>query len=196
MNTLEKMLTSDMLPSQSLVVTADSRKDITSAEGFLDYVSPLKEGLFSFILKTLNFSEDADDVFQDTLLRAFKYIYSFDRKRSFQTWIYAIGHNEIRQYFSRIKNMEYTFDESFPGVSSGGNRKIVQDIYEIAYRLGDRQREVFFLFYDSGFSIREIAKITQLKIGHIKFLLHQARESIKVKLNTGTGGKKNESVSR
>jgi len=45
--------------------------------------------------------------------------------------------------------------------------------------LKPRQREVFFLFYDQGFSIQEIARITGLREGNVKFILNRARTAIK-----------------
>jgi DNA-directed RNA polymerase specialized sigma24 family protein len=45
--------------------------------------------------------------------------------------------------------------------------------------LKPKYKEVFFLFYDGGFSISEIAGITGLKAGNIKFILNKAREAVR-----------------
>ena len=61
-------------------------------------------------------------------------------------------------------------------------KALVQEIYSYASGLKPREREVFFLFYESGFAISEIEEITNLKSGYIKLLLHQARTNLKTKL--------------
>ena len=61
-------------------------------------------------------------------------------------------------------------------------KALVQEIHSYAAGLRPREREIFFLFYESGFSINEIEKITGLKSGYIKLLLHQARTYLKTKI--------------
>lgn len=155
-----------------------------SREMFQYLLNPIKENLYNFILKALNFCEDADDVYQDTVLRAFKYKNTYDENRSFKTWLFTIAHNEIKRYFNKTKKVP---DTLVPGANLSidhdtGDKTLVRDIYEIAGQLNPNRRKVFFLFYDQRFSITEISEITGLKQGNIKFILNQAREKIKQKL--------------
>jgi len=163
-----------------------------NAETFQQLLTPLKENLYNFIFKALNFSRDADDVFQETLLRAFKYRNSFKRKNPFKTWLFTIAHNEIKSYFNKNKKLPHTVNIDLEEqlnivydtetVVDAGYDQMVRDIYEVAQQLTPNQRRVFFLFYDQRFSIREISEITGLKEGNIKFILNQARKKIKKKL--------------
>ena len=160
-----------------------------SAETFLQLLQPLKENLYNFIFKSLNFSEDADDVFQETVLRAFKYKSSFNRKNPFKTWLFTIAHNEIKRYFNKKKKMQSTnIIREAEAVIDAGCERMVGDIYEVARQLAPNQRRVFFLFYDQRFSIREINEITGLKEGNIKFILNRSREKIKQKLGVKEKG--------
>lgn len=166
---------------QHQATTADRSQAVPETETFLERINPLKHHLFNFIYKALNFSEDAQDVFQETILRAFKYLNTFSTKRgaSFKTWLYTIAHNEIRNHYRQDKNRpEPLEDDSRVKIGSSPNNQ-ARDIYEIAGRLGQKNRNVFFLFYYNQFSIREIKEITGLKEGNIKFILHQARSIIK-----------------
>ena len=170
------------------------KEEALTQVSFRFLLNPIKENLYNFIFKALTFSEDAEDVYQETVLRAFKYRAGYRRADSFKTWIFAIAHNEIKRYFNTHKQSRDQFNfEDHPDISADGekhNESLVRDIYEIAQQLTTRQRQVFFLFYDQRFSIREINKITGLKQGNIKFILNQARENIKQKL--GVKGAKNE----
>ncbi|MGD2086825.1 MAG: RNA polymerase sigma factor [Candidatus Aminicenantes bacterium] len=162
------------------------KQEIITTEFFQFLLNPIKENLYNFIYKALNFSEDANDVYQETILRAFKYRKSYDRQSPFKNWIFTIAHNEIKRYFNKHKKIkekvdlaEYADMMDDPG---SDNQTMVGDIYEVARQLTPNQRRVFFLFYDQQFSIQEITEITGLKQGNIKFILNQSREKIKQKL--------------
>ncbi len=159
-------------------------------ERFQQFLTPIKENLYNFIFKALNFSQDADDVYQETVLRAFKYRGSFkaDRGGSFKTWLFTVAHNEIKSYFNKHKkkpapvNLEDHSELEYDTAGDEHQRRMVRDIYEVAQELNVKQRKVFFLFYDQRFSIKEIGEITGLKEGNIKFILNRSREKIKEKI--------------
>ena len=175
---------------KSLLLT--KKEKCVCAETFQEMIYPLKENLYNYILKSLNFSEDANDIFQETVLRAYKYINSFtvrddDKKRSFKTWIFSIAHNEIKHYHKKKWNPVKTIANHSNLVHDRFNEEIVRDIYELARQLKPKQRNVFFLYYYNKFSIREICAITKLKEGNIKFILNQSRKKIKKKLGVKNG---------
>ena len=68
-------------------------------ETFLTYLLPVKKHLYNFVQKTSNFSPDADDIFQDTLLKAFRYFHSFNHSKNFKTWVFTIAHNLLKDAF-------------------------------------------------------------------------------------------------
>ena len=151
---------------------------------FLAYLLPVKKHLYNFIRKALNFSTEADDIFQETLLKGFRYFHSFDRRKSFKTWIFTIAHNLMKDAH-REKTLSHW---PVPLVEVGEIRleadptavsTRVREIYAEAAKLKPRQREVFFLYYYNEFGIAEIAEITGLTGVNIKFILHQARSAIK-----------------
>jgi RNA polymerase sigma-70 factor, ECF subfamily len=153
---------------------------------FLACLLPVKKNLYNFIQKTSNFSPDADDLFQDTLLKAFRYFYSFNRQRNFKTWIFTIAHNLMKDAFQKrqLRQWQLPLEDTEEISVDGNNTKEtntinVQAIYAVAASLKPRHREVFFLYYYSEFTISEINRITGLSRPNIKFMLHQARKAIK-----------------
>jgi len=183
----EMSMKPDILGAVIQKTTALFQKQETIPVEFFQYLlNPIKENLYNFIFKALNFSEDANDIYQETILRAFKYRKSYDRESPFKTWIFTIAHNEIKRYFNKHKEIQDKVDLEVqadmmddPG---NDNQALVRDIYEVAQQLTPNQRRVFFLFYDQQFSIQEISEIAGLKQGNIKFILNQSREKIKQKL--------------
>ena len=104
---------------------------------------------------------------------------SYKKELNFNTWLFSIAHNEIKRHFKKAGKMSTFFDVESLGISSTKQRDLVKDIYLYAERLKPRHREVFFLFYYSGFTIAEISRIIHLKEGSIKAFLNQARNSLK-----------------
>lgn len=147
---------------------------------FWELLLPHKHKLYNFIQKSLNFSEDANDVFQETVMRAFRYFYSYKKDKEFSTWIFAIAHNEVKKHFRKAR--KYVFVENIDRIKRAGpddSRELVQEVYRFAERLKPKHREVFFLFYYTGFAISEISLITGIKEGTVKVLLNRARNDLK-----------------
>ena len=68
-------------------------------EQVLQYLGPVQSHLYNYILKSLNFSPSGDDLFQEALLKAFRYFESYDPSRSFKTWLFTIAHNLIKNFY-------------------------------------------------------------------------------------------------
>jgi len=62
-----------------------------SADAFADLVSLYRERLLRFLLTRCASFADAEDVLQDTLIAAFRYIHSYDPRWRFSTWLYRIA---------------------------------------------------------------------------------------------------------
>jgi len=149
-------------------------------ETFLACLLPVKKHLYNFIQKASNFSPDADDVFQDTLLKAFRYFHSFDRRKNFKTWIFTIAHNLLKDAFREKQLHHWPVSLAEAGeIIADALPDEVREIYITAAALKPRHREVFFLYYYNEFTISEIVEITNLTRANIKFMLHQARKAIK-----------------
>jgi RNA polymerase sigma-70 factor (ECF subfamily) len=164
-----------------LAVSAEAKADAAAEPTrFWELAGPHERKLYNYIKKTLAFSTDADDVYQETLLRALKYFRSYRDSRSFATWFFAIAHNEIRRHFKHPHEPDAAgAAERLTTKDENVDRVLVREVYRFAEGLRPRHREVFFLFYDGGFSVAEIARVTGLRQGNIKFILNRARASLR-----------------
>jgi RNA polymerase sigma-70 factor (ECF subfamily) len=147
---------------------------------FWELAGPQKQKLYNFIHKSLSFSEEADDVFQETLLRGLKYFCSYNRQKSFQTWLFAIAHNEVKKHFKNTQRHSFLpLEERLIGPAGRVRPGLVREVYRLADTLKPKHKEIFFLFYDSGFSILEISRITDLREGNVKFILNRVRRTLR-----------------
>ncbi len=165
-----------------------SKKDgeAGSAELFWELLAPVNRKVYNFILKSVGFSQDADDIFQESVLKAFRYFRTFRREAKFESWFFSIAHNELRSHFQRAAKAAVPLDAAPSaagtgpaGPAPGRREELVREVFRFAETLPPRQRVVFFLFYDSGFSIAEISGITGLREGNIKFILNRARANLR-----------------
>lgn len=159
-------------------------RDVALAETrFREQLDPCRHKLYNYIRKSLNFSTEADDVFQETVLRAIRYQKSFRPDGDFSAWIFGIAHNEIKKYLRSAGRLVPTDDiEKLTAPKTAPTGELAREVFRYAERLKPKPREVFFLFYNSGFSVAEISRITSLRQGNVKFILSQARASLKTLL--------------
>ena len=170
--------------------TAGAKPPALELEEFETLLEPLKDGLYGFIFKSMGFSEEAGDVYQETVLRAFKYRKKFQRERSFKTWIFSIANNEVKRHYQKRSGTVFMDRTSpFPAEATevSATRERVRDVFAAASTLTERQKRIFFLFYESEFPVREIARIMGLTENNIKVTLNQCRNRIRSHLGVTDG---------
>jgi RNA polymerase sigma-70 factor (ECF subfamily) len=156
-------------------------------EAFWGLMAAQEAKLFNFLHKASNYSDESSDLYQEVVLRAWKYFPSFDRNRSFPAWIFAIAHNEIRRHSNRRRQeravIPMTALAQEPAAAAPDPD--VALVLEAARLLPDSQREVFFLFYCNRFSVAEVAAVCGLSQGNVKFILNRGREAVRRALEAG-----------
>ena len=175
-----------MVPWDRTVDREDGGGEVTRADDaalaevdFRVLLEPCRRKLYGYIAKSLGFAAEADDVYQETLLRAFRHLASFRCGEDFAAWIFGIAHNEIRRARRAARRSVPGVDlAEVPAPAPEADAELVREVYRFAERLKPRHREVFFLFYDSGFKVSEIARVTGLREGNVKFILNRARRSL------------------
>lgn len=156
-------------------------------QAFWGLLAAQETRLYNFLLKASNYSEESADLYQEVVLRAWRYFPSFDRSRSFPAWIFAIAHNELRRHFKRRSRERAVVPmadlaRELPAAAADPDIALV---LEAASGLPLRQREVFFLFYQNRFSVAEVAAACGLSQGNVKFILNRGREAVRLALEAG-----------
>lgn len=116
-----------------------------SQAAFWCLIEPLKLRLYNFILKSLNFSTDADDVYQDTVLHAFQYFASFQKGKDFGAWIFSIAHNEVKSHFRRSRKQTATHNiEARAASLPDGADELVREVFRFAAQSEAERTGSFF----------------------------------------------------
>jgi RNA polymerase sigma-70 factor (ECF subfamily) len=137
------------------------------------------EAIFRFLRNLTGSKEDAEDLTQQTFLRAWEALPSFRGDSSLSTWLHSIAYREYTHWL-RSRREFVPLDEivDMPDEQANQNLEAVLLRWAI-YRLDPEHREVFVLYYVQGFSVNEIAKIIGVPAGTVKSRLFFARQKLK-----------------
>ena len=152
-------------------------------EEFINLINENKLKIYKTAMAILKNSEDVNDAIQDTMLSAYKNIYSLKNKEYFKTWIITILRNKCFDIIKKNRNV-LNFDENLvDGIENYYDTyKIESSLERILSQLDEELREVTVLYYYDELNIKDIAKIIKIPEGTIKSRLSRAREKIKILL--------------
>lgn len=131
--------------------------------------------------------EQADDLAQEALLKAYLHINKFKGKSKFSTWLYRIAYFTFLDWNKTIKRKKEISLESTTAqnlISPKESPKNYDALYNAIDDLTKNERICILLFYIEEKSIAEISIITDMPIGTIKSHLSRGRSNLKTKLKT------------
>ena len=141
--------------------------------------------VFSIALKVLKNREDAEEMAQESFIKAYKSLHTFKGTAKFSTWLYRIAYNscisEVRkkkQHFVSTGDVEIkdeTEELNLDGVPAENRAKYVKTALE---KLHEEEYTLVLLYYFEDQSIEEISKVTKLSASNTKVKLHRARKKL------------------
>jgi RNA polymerase sigma-70 factor (ECF subfamily) len=152
-----------------------------------------EDDLYSLCRKLAGSKQDADDLYQQTWLKAIQKAQSY-KEKSFRNWLYTICLNIYRDEFRKAKSRrkvtvdikdaevkEYAITSASDGVSAESvaieNYTRSQLVIKVG-RLPDKHRLPVILHYFEGMDYTECAKVLKIPIGTIKSRLNSARRKL------------------
>jgi RNA polymerase sigma-70 factor, ECF subfamily len=161
-------------------------------DGFRTLVARHQRGVYGLLARMLRNPALAEDLAQDTFLKAFSHLRSFDPRYKFSNWILRIAHNTAIDAIRRRGPLELSLDEPGqrergrldetlvdPGSDDALKRVERRDLARLMDRALDRlrpeYRKTMVLRYQQDLSYEEISQITGDPVGTVKSNLHRAR---------------------
>jgi len=159
---------------------------------YAELVNKHKSYAFTIALRILHTRPDAEEAAQDSFIKAYHNLRSFNRQAKFSTWFYRIVFNTAvsykrrqRQHFQDIETTVIHYSQEAEGMLEKTDKK--KYIAKALLALSEADRTALSLFYLEEFSMEEIAEITGMQTNTIKVRLHRARlrlaEELKTMLN-------------
>lgn len=157
---------------------------------FHDLIRPYERTLFSMAMSLLRNPEEAEDVAQETFLKALRNLHSYRAEARFSTWLVSIALNDVRARLRRHRAFESLDD--IPDETDRVAPELLRDWREVPSEVLERlevrrllqeavtelpliYREVFLLREVEELSISESAESLGISTASVKVRLHRAR---------------------
>ena len=173
---------------------AGRQKEKVFEEEFLPHIN----SMYNFAYRLTFEEDDAKDLVQDTYLKAFRFIESFERGTNARAWLFRILKNSFINDFRKKSKQPVKVDYNEVATyynSEDVDETITTDLRAetVQHMMGDEItnalnaldvdfRTVIILCDLEGFTYEEMAKILDIPIGTVRSRLHRARNLLKDKL--------------
>src|SRR6202163_1768887 len=155
---------------------------MTLAPSLREAMLGLVPSLRAFAISLCGNVDRADDLVQETLLRAMANINSFQPGTNMSAWLFTILRNLFRsEYRKRRREVEDTdgsYAESLKSHPEQHSRVEFEEFRVALAKLPSDQREALILVGASGFSYEEAAAICECAVGTIKSRVNRARNRL------------------
>ena len=161
---------------------------------FEPLVTPYRGALLGLALRIVPNPEDAREVAQEALLKAFRYLRSFDPALSFRNWLYQIAINVARGFRKRTGDdrrglaaaaSEWNPRPAADNPAAGHEKAQARDrLRECLDVLSDREREVFWLREIEELSVEDTARILKSSSISVRVHLNRARRKVLERFRT------------
>ncbi len=177
---------------------AEKNKERSPTEVFEQELLPHVDALYNFAFHLSHHEEDANDLVQETFLKAYNAIERYEKGTNPKAWLFRILKNsfinDYRKTVREPKRVQYEDYVSFhdeedsPLAATVDLREVIFDqmlgdeVSAAVKQLPEEFRTVLLLCDIEDFSYDEIAEIMDIPVGTVRSRLHRARNFLKEKL--------------
>ena len=165
---------------------------------FNSLVLPFQDALYNFALKMTKDEDDAKDLLQETLLKAYRFFDKFEKGTNIKAWLFMILKNtfinmyrkssrtplqvdyeDVQNFYENIKANEVSMTHSEEDAFS---KTMDDEVTNAISSLQEDYRTVIILSDIEGYSYEEIAEFIDTPVGTVRSRLHRARKMLYSKL--------------
>ncbi len=139
--------------------------------------------LYHFVYRYTHNRDDAEDLVQDTFIKAFKNFHRYDDRYAFSAWLFTIARRTVYNHY-RAKRDIQTLDFELVDCSASPDTAAESDeqsclLWGSVEKLKKKYQEVLYLKYSEDLSVEEISKVLNKTQTNIKILLFRARNQLR-----------------
>lgn len=167
-------------------------RDTTESSQFKREMLSILPNLRAFAVSLCGNQDRADDLVQNSILKAWGAQESFRPGTNMKAWLFTILRNEfysqMRKAGREIADSEGYFTNNVATPPTQYGSLDLQDFRKALDQLPEDQREALLLVGASGFSYEEAAEVCQCQIGTVKSRVSRARTKLQELLDVQDGG--------
>ncbi|MBU2573560.1 MAG: RNA polymerase sigma factor [Elusimicrobia bacterium] len=162
------------------------------APAFEELLDSYKNQIFSLILRMVENPQDAEDLAQETFIKAFRRLDSYDSAYPFITWLFRIAHNASVDFLRAKKPRTVSIDDEDAPLEIEDKGDCVETAVSFKLETGRVEkllaslpplyREILLLQYHENLTGREIAEVLRIPEGTVKIRLFRAKALMREKL--------------
>ena len=156
---------------------------------FIELVDRFQGRLFNFLLRRVGSTHDAEDLTQETFVKAWQHLGRYKPRWQFSTWLFTIGGRAAVSHLRGARRRSaapLTGDPPAPAVSGSGDparrlsdRQECRRLWDLADEvLSEAQRSALWLRYAEELPVNEIARILAKTPVGIRVILFRARQAL------------------
>ncbi len=155
-------------------------------EQFEDIVQKHQRDILNFHYRLVGNRFEAEDLAQETFLKAYNKLESLKEQKKVKSWLYSIARNVTIDFFRRNKNHSIPLDsvilENYARATAVDYRQDVmqsevsQELKKCLQLLSEEDQMIVKLLYYEGFSYQEICDLLHINQNTLKSRLHRARK--------------------
>ena len=152
----------------------------------VELVDRYRGQVFGLCYRMLRHRQDAEDVTQESFVRALRGLHTWDSQRDFLPWLLAIAGNRCRTHLaSRMRRppttslVDHLSDDA---VEITAARNLAEEIELALSNLRNEYRQAFLLFHQHELSYAQISATLDCPLGTVKTWVHRARRELVAQL--------------
>lgn len=175
-----------MLPNTDPYLIEQTLKGNTKAFGEL--VEKYQSFVFTIVIRIVKVREEAEEVAQDTFIKAYESLSSFRGDSKFSSWLYSIAYRKALDALRKSNkhhNLELieditevdcdTIENALSYLEEKERKEVIQNCI---LSLPEQEAAIITFFYFEELSIKEISKITKLSEDNVKVKLYRSRKKL------------------
>lgn len=146
-------------------------------ELFIQYVKDNQGRLRRYLIALCcGDTQTADDIAQETYMKAYLASDTFKDETKFTAWIFRIAYNT---FISARRAVRHTEDFENAGAVMAEDKGDYQGLYMALDRLSEKERSAVLLFYIQGYAVKEIAEVMNTTENAVKLQLSRGRAHLR-----------------
>lgn len=163
-------------------MTSSPLPTLTPAE-FEELIKDIRPELHRYVARMIGSAVDAEDVVQETLVRAYDSLALLNSRSNVRGWLFRVAHNKAIDQLRRYTNQPMELLDEYPMAAQPDQPLEEKELTVLALsvflKLAPRQRSCVILKDVLGYSLAEISELLNATVPEIKAALHRGRTRLR-----------------